>query len=92
MKMSTKMGLEGKKGSISLAKLKEGEKRFRVTFEQAAGGIAHVGTIDNFIRINKKYCDMNISEMDVPSFLISDEIIESLSMQNGCKKEINQRG
>jgi len=27
--------------------------------------------------------------MDVPIFLISVEIIESLSMQNGSKKEIN---
>jgi hypothetical protein len=30
--------------------------------------------------------------MDVPSFLISVEIIESLSMQNGSKKEISPGG
>jgi len=36
--------------------LKKSEKRFRTTFEQAAVGIAHVGTDGRFLRINEKFC------------------------------------
>ena len=35
---------------------RESEKRFRATFEQAAVGIAHVGTDGRFLRINEKFC------------------------------------
>lgn len=34
------------------------ESRFRATFEQAAVGIAHVGTDGQFLRINRKFCSI----------------------------------
>ena len=34
------------------------EARFRATFEQAAVGIAHVGTDGRFLRINRKFCSI----------------------------------
>jgi len=40
------------------AEVKESEQRFRVTFEQAAVGIAHVSLEGRFLRINKKFCDI----------------------------------
>jgi formate hydrogenlyase transcriptional activator len=36
--------------------LRQSEERFRVTFEQAAVGIAHVSPDGNFLRINRKFC------------------------------------
>ena len=36
----------------------EREERFRVTFEQAAVGIAHVSTEGKFLRLNRKFCDI----------------------------------
>ncbi len=38
--------------------LKESEERFRSTFEQAAIGIAHLSPEGDFIRINKRFCDL----------------------------------
>jgi PAS domain S-box-containing protein len=38
--------------------LKESEKRFRETFEQAAVGIAHVGIDGQWLRVNQKLCDI----------------------------------
>ncbi|PSF39479.1 PAS domain-containing sensor histidine kinase [Aphanothece hegewaldii CCALA 016] len=38
--------------------LKEGEERFRATFEQAAVGIAHVGLTGQWLRVNQKICDI----------------------------------
>ena len=38
--------------------LKESEERFRATFEQAAVGIAHVGTGGRWLRVNQRLCDM----------------------------------
>ncbi len=38
--------------------LRESEARFRVTFEQAAVGIAHVAPDGRFLRINQKFCDI----------------------------------
>ena len=34
------------------------EARFRATFEQAAVGIAHVSTEGQFLRVNRKFCDI----------------------------------
>jgi len=42
----------------SIAALKESEAQFRVTFNQAAVGIAHVDTHGYFIRVNPKTCDI----------------------------------
>ena len=39
-------------------KLKISEKLFRATFEQAAVGIAHVSPDGDFLRINRKFCDI----------------------------------
>jgi two-component system, NarL family, sensor histidine kinase UhpB len=38
--------------------LRESEKRFRATFEQAAVGIAHVGPDGRWLRVNQKLCDI----------------------------------
>jgi PAS domain S-box-containing protein len=38
--------------------LHESEERFRATFEQAAVGIAHVGTDGRFLRVNRRLCEM----------------------------------
>ncbi len=38
--------------------LRESEERFRVTFEQAAVGIAHVGNDGQLIRVNQRWCDI----------------------------------
>src|SRR5215204_5971509 len=38
--------------------LRESEERFRRTFEQAAVGIAHVGTDGHWLRVNRRLCDI----------------------------------
>jgi len=38
--------------------LRESERRFRVTFEQAAMGIAHVAPNRRFLRVNQRFCDI----------------------------------
>jgi PAS domain S-box-containing protein len=38
--------------------LHESEERFRATFEQAAVGIAHVGTDGRWLRVNQRLCEM----------------------------------
>ena len=38
--------------------LKESEERFRVTFEQAAVGVAHVSTDGRWLRVNNKVCEI----------------------------------
>lgn len=38
--------------------LREIEERFRITFNQAAVGIAHIGPDGHFLRVNRKYCDI----------------------------------
>lgn len=40
------------------AVLEESEERFRATFDQAAVGIAHVGTDGRWLRVNQKLCDI----------------------------------
>ena len=38
--------------------LRESEERFRVTFEQAAVGVAHVGLDGRWLRVNQKLCEI----------------------------------
>lgn len=38
--------------------LRQGERRFRATFDQAAVGIAHVGRKGQFLMVNEKMCTM----------------------------------
>lgn len=40
------------------AALRESERRFRATFEQAAVGMAHIGLDGQFLRVNLKLCEM----------------------------------
>jgi chemotaxis protein methyltransferase CheR len=42
----------------SAENLLKSEERFRVTFEQAAVGIAHVSPDGHFLRLNQKFCDI----------------------------------
>ncbi len=37
--------------------LREGEERFRTTFDQAAVGIAHVASDGPWLRVNRKLCE-----------------------------------
>src|SRR3954467_15777148 len=37
---------------------RESEERFRITFEQAAVGIAHVAPDGRWLRVNQKLCDI----------------------------------
>jgi PAS domain S-box-containing protein len=43
---------------LRTAELQESEQRFRLTFEQAAVGIAHVGLDGRWLRVNQKLCDI----------------------------------
>ena len=43
---------------VRTAELRESEQRFRVTFDQAAVGIAHVGPDGRWLRVNQKLCDI----------------------------------
>jgi len=43
---------------IRTAAFLESEERFRLTFEQAAVGIAHVGQDGHWLRVNQKLCDI----------------------------------
>ncbi len=38
--------------------LRASEERFRITFEQAAAGIAHVSPRGKFLRVNRRYCEI----------------------------------
>jgi len=38
--------------------LRESEERFRLTFEQAAVGIAHVSADGRWLRVNRKFCEI----------------------------------
>lgn len=40
------------------ALVRESEAKFRVAFEQAAVGIAHVGLEGNWLEVNQKFCDI----------------------------------
>ena len=42
----------------ALSELGESERRFRATFEQAAVGVAHVGTDGRWLRVNGKLCEI----------------------------------
>jgi PAS domain S-box-containing protein len=42
----------------ALFELGESEERFRATFEQAAVGVAHVGTDGRWLRVNDKLCEI----------------------------------
>jgi len=43
---------------LRIAEFEESEQRFRLTFEQAAVGIAHVGLDGQWLRVNQKLCDI----------------------------------
>ena len=49
--------LEQSVGDRTMA-LRESEERFRATFDQAAVGIAHVAPDGQFLRVNKKLCEI----------------------------------
>jgi PAS domain S-box-containing protein len=58
MKNGTNPKVKNKSDIIELTQHEESEGLFRNTFEQAADGIAHVGTNSNFIRVNQKFRDI----------------------------------
>jgi PAS domain-containing protein len=38
--------------------IREGERRFRATFDQAAVGIVHTSLDGKYIHVNRKFCEM----------------------------------
>ena len=54
-------------------KAEENEELFRSTFEQAAVGVAHVGMDGQFLRINKRFCEiLGYSQSEMMSFSFQD--------------------
>lgn len=49
---------DGVSNVLVLRELKENEKRFRATFEQAAVGVAHTDLTGRWLRVNRKLCDI----------------------------------
>jgi PAS domain S-box-containing protein len=62
--------------------LRDSEERFRATFEQAAVGIAHVGTDGRWLRVNQKLCDIVGYSRDVHALFtalpLREEVVAAL--------------
>ena len=85
--------------------LRDSEERFRVTFEQAAVGLAQLDFQGNFLRVNRRYCTLlgyepeDLLQRNLGDVLSHDDWVESLEnlqkMQSGkletCAKEKRQR-
>ncbi len=56
------------------ADLRESRERFRATFDQAAVGIAHVGTDGRFLRVNGRLCEILAYPADELQLLTFQEI------------------
>ena len=69
--------------------LRESERRFRATFEQAAVGIAHLSLYGAFVRVNQRLCDIlgysrpELLHMKVTEFMRP----EDLTGGEGCPPE-----
>ena len=69
--------------------LRESERRFRATFEQAAVGIAHLSLYGAFVRVNQRLCDIlgysrpELLHMKVTEFMRP----EDLAGGEGCPPE-----
>ncbi len=61
--------------------LHDSEERFRATFEQAAVGIAHVGTDGSWLRVNQRLCDIIGYTRDELSGLTFQDITHSDDLQ-----------
>src|ERR687894_2458496 len=72
----------------ALAELRESEERFRVTFEQAAVGVAHVGPDGRWLRVNDKLCEITgypreeLSEMTFQDITHLDDLQKDLDYLN----------
>jgi PAS domain S-box-containing protein len=72
----------------ALAELMESEERFRVTFEQAAVGVAHVGPDGRWLRVNDKLCEITgypreeLSEMTFQDITHLDDLQKDLDYLN----------
>ncbi|MFO8039613.1 MAG: PAS domain S-box protein [Sodalinema sp.] len=85
--------------------LRDSEERFRVTFEQAAVGIAQLDFQGNFLRVNRRYCNLlgyepeELLQLNMADILHPNDLPESLDslqqMQLGtlgsCSREKRQR-
>jgi PAS domain S-box-containing protein len=60
--------------------LHESEERFRITFEQAAVGIVHVGLDGRFLRANGKFCEI--------TGFSSEEIVERSFQEITCEHDV----
>ncbi|MEO8367634.1 MAG: PAS domain S-box protein [Candidatus Solibacter sp.] len=69
---------------LRTAAFHESEQRFRVTFEQAAVGIAHVGLDGHWLRVNQKLCDIvgytreELSERTFQDITLPEDLDEDL--------------
>ncbi|HEX3111633.1 MAG TPA: PAS domain S-box protein, partial [Candidatus Eisenbacteria bacterium] len=71
------------------ATLRESERRFRATFEQAAVGIAHLSALGAFLRVNQRLCDiLGYSRPDLLHKRVTDFMRpEDLAGGEGCPPE-----
>lgn len=90
---SLRYAIERKK---SEEKLNESEERFRVTFEQAAVGLAHVDLEGKWIRVNQKFCSMtgysvyellllSMDDVTYPADIQSDRELKEKVFSGGIK-------
>jgi PAS domain S-box-containing protein len=71
------------------ATLRESERRFRATFEQAAVGIAHVSLTGTFARVNQRLCDiLGYTRSELLHMRVSDFVrVGDLAGSTGCPPE-----
>lgn len=69
-----------------IEELRASERRFLSTFEQAAVGIGHIGLNGEFIRLNRKYCDIlgyshdELSRMSFQDITYSEDLSADLEL------------
>jgi PAS domain S-box-containing protein len=71
------------------ATLRESERRFRATFEQAAVGIAHLSLSGAFVRVNQRLCDiLAYARSELLHMRISDFVPpHDMAMSPSCPPE-----
>ncbi|MBO6783968.1 MAG: PAS domain S-box protein, partial [Alphaproteobacteria bacterium] len=67
--------------------VRESEERFRATFEQAAVGIAHIDIDGNWLRVNRRYCDI----VGYPEDELRRQSFRDFTHPDDLKAELGQR-
>jgi len=75
---------------LRTAEVQESEHRFRLTFEQAAVGIAHVGLDGQWLRVNQKLCDIvgytreDLSRLTFQDMTYPEDLDADLALVRKC--------